>query len=627
VGNIKLVSSKGKSQKEYRAPKAQSVQKAQKVPNVRRRRTAAKTALIIILIIVVGIASLVFALGFYVRNLDTVFPNVWADGIDLSGMTMDEAVNALIAAGFENNADNVSATVRFPNDESFTITGNDVGFAFNAKEAAEAAFSVGRNGSSFLENDIRFVRSHIERTDLRDVSRSGFDDGLVREIVAEHTREFNLALIDAAYTIGDDSIIIEVGMGIMPAAAASVLALTVETLFRALEEQAHLTVTYYPAEGDIYSIDLQLLYDMISVEPVSAVYDRETFSATESSYGVSFDMEAAKAMLDNARRGEVVVIPLVVTEPELTTEELNSMLFRDVLGERMTRIAGNANRLNNIVVSAEFIHETKLNPGDVFSFNQIVGRRTRERGFREAGGFVSGRLVDVLGGGICQTSSTIYYAVLRANLEVLERQPHGMTVSYIPLGHDATIVWGQHDLRFRNNRDYPIKVEVVVEGREITARLLGTSVDDTFITTDFVILQTTPFEVITKEDPDVPPGRTIVDLDGSTGFVVEVFMNKFDGDGELIERWSIGRSTYRVQNRVILVPPETEYGEGTYETPSGETTPGAPPNEEVLDTPQDDIFDEPPAEYVPQDDIFTESPVEEPSVTSPEEPDSYEQAD
>ena len=586
-----------------------------------KRRTGVGTAFTIILIIMIGILALLFSLGFYVGNLDTVFPNVWADGVDLSGMTLEEATNALISAGYENNAQNASVTVTFPDGASFTVSGDEAGLALSAAEAAEAAFNVGRNGS-FLENEIAFVRSLLTRTDLRDVSIANFDDTLIRELAGEYTRSFNVTLINDAYSIEGDSIVIVVGTGIQPADEGHVIELAVETLFLAMEEQAHLTVGYVPVEMEANDVDLQLLYDTIRIDPVSAVYDPATFSATESSTGVSFDMDAAQAMVNRAARGETIIIPLILVEPEVTAEDIESMLFRDVLSERTTNIAGTQNRLTNIIVSSEFVNGTRLNPGDVFSFNQIVGRRTREAGFREAGAFVSGRLVDQVGGGICQTASTIYYCLLRADIEVVERRPHGLTVGYLPLGHDATIVWGNTDLKFRNNTDFPIEVEAIVEGRSLTVRLIGTKLDDTYITTDFEILRRTPFEIQHREDDEVPQGQTRVFTDGSTGYVVEVYKNLFDENDNLIRRWSVGRSTYNVQQRVILVPPTLPES-----TPPEVTTPVETPPVDTLpnDTPPTDTppVDSPPNDTPPDDgppDYLYQPPADTPVNEIPDQP-------
>ena len=624
MGNIRLVSSKGKkATREPRAQKAQNSQRAQKVPSEKKKkRSPIKTVLVILLIIALAASGVVVALGLHVRSLETVFPNVWADGVELSGLTLEEAIDKLIAAGYESNADNVSVTVNFPNGNYFTITGNDVGFALSAQEAAEAAFEFGRDGT-MLENDISFIRTHFSRTELSDLSRARFNEDFVREVVAENTRLFNLELIDTAYHRDETSITIEVGTGIMPANEEAVLSMTIEALFRALDEQAHLTVEYIPEDVDTYEVDIQLLFDSINVEAVSAVYDPQTFSATQSSPGLTFDLEEANRKLNSAQRGDIIVIPLIVIEPEVTTEEIDSMLFRDVLAERTTNIAGPSGRLNNIVLSSQYIHGTKLNPGDVFSFNEIVGRRTAARGFQPAGGFAGGRLVDMVGGGICQTSSTIYYTVLRANLQVVERRNHGLTIGYLPLGHDAMVYWGQSDFRFANDRDYPIMIEAVVEGRELTARIIGTKVDDYTFTTDFVVLSSRPFEVIRRPDPELDPGQTRVDLPGSNGVSVEVFVNRIDGDGNRVDRWSVGISRYNVQNRVIYYGPEPEPEElpyQPYEPPTDLPGEQPPPVEEQSPVQEEPPTEPPPEEAPPEQPPEEQPPIEQPPEQPPEPP-------
>ena len=158
MGSMRLVSSKGKkgsaqrAQQNYRESAAPDAPKRSK-----KRKSGAKTILIIILVLAIGLTAGVVALGFHIRSMDTVFPNVWADGVELSGLTFEEAVNALIAAGYEQNADNVSATIQFPNNTSFTISGSEVGFSLDAREAATAAFQFGREGAT-LENEITFIR-------------------------------------------------------------------------------------------------------------------------------------------------------------------------------------------------------------------------------------------------------------------------------------------------------------------------------------------------------------------------------------------------------------------------------------------------------------------------------------
>ena len=171
-------------------------------------------------------------------------------------------------------------------------------------------------------------------------------------------------------------------------------------------------------------------------------------------------------------------IELVYTEPEVTTEYLESVLFRDLIGECSTTLYGSSNRINNITLSSDAIDGTILEPGEVFSFNQIVGRRTAARGYRPGPSYSGGRTVMTIGGGICQVSSTIYSAIRDTDLRVLERHPHGRPVTYLPRGRDATVSWGTLDFRFMNNTDFPLLVDVKITGKTITAQIYGTLTEE-----------------------------------------------------------------------------------------------------------------------------------------------------
>ena len=612
---IKLVSTNGNK----KARNVQKVQKTPKAPKTRStRKKSVKAPVIIIVILILAIASATVALGFYVDNLDTIFPNVSADGVDLSRLTLDNANSALRESGFESNADDVSATVNFPNGESFTITGVDAGFSLNAYDAARAAFSHGRNGA-FFGNAFTYVRSLFTTTEMNDFSIAGMNEEFVRAEVAAAVQRFNAGLIENTYEIGEDSITLIKGTVFETADKDEVYELVVSTLRRALEERAHLTVDYILAPTQDVEIDLRAIFNTLHVEAVSAVYDIETKSVTQSVNGVSFDLAAAQILLDRAGDGESVVIPLIITEPEMTTEYLESLLFRDVLATRTTNVAGSENRQTNVRLGANEVDGVILNPGDLFCFNTVVGQRTTARGFRTAGGFSGGRLVDMVGGGICQVSSTIYDTVIHAGLEVVARQAHSMPVAYLPLGHDAAIFWGQIEFRFRNNTDFPIRIDTSIEGRNFTVTLVGTKLDDTFIRIEQIIDETRTFQVIERIDPNMEPGSSpVVYLPGGNGFVVRTYQRLYSGDGTLISRTRLARDVYNAQNRIIYVPPPPP-DDGTTKPDDDDYTPGdrQPPSDNQV-PPSDE---QPPADNDPPTEdphpADNQPPAEDPPPTEP----------
>jgi len=157
---------------------------------------------------------------------------------------------------------------------------------------------------------------------------------------------------------------------------------------------------------------------------------------------------------------------------------IENLLFRNLFGECVTQIPGTENRLNNIIIATASVNGLVLEPGEEFSFNRVVGQRTTDRGYRSAPAFSNGTTVMAIGGGICQVSSTLYSAIMDSTLRVTERHPHGLPVSYIPRGRDATVSWGSLDFRFQNNTDYPLRIDAEVDGRTLTVRVYGTIVEN-----------------------------------------------------------------------------------------------------------------------------------------------------
>jgi len=552
---------------------------------VKKKRSGLKAALIVLLVIAILCAGAIVALGFYIDSLDTNFPNVWADGVDVSQLTIEETTQRLIDAGFEQNVAGIAATITFPDGTNFTVTGDEVGLSLNAAEAARNVFEFGRNDSLF-ENTITYVRSLFNRTDITELSTPSLDSSVIRNAADEYSIQFNARLLDNSLEIADDSITIVKGTGFGKADTEEVFDLALTTLLNAIEEHRHITVSYTPEVNSYDDIDINVIFEYIHIDVVAARFDIETRSVIESVQGRTFDLAKAEEMIANATNGTKIIIPIYHIEPEYTTQEIEALLFRDVLSESTTRMSNNANRIRNIQLTAEYINNTVLYPGDVFSFNEVVGQRTAARGFQEAGVIRNGRIVQGLGGGICQTSSTIYDAVLRTHLEVVERRNHGLTISYLPPGHDATVYWGHQDFKFRNNMDFPLRVESVVDGLEITVRLVGTRLDDYTIEIETVTLSTTQPQVEHRTVDDLAPGATRVFTPGQAGMRVERFQRVYNGDGELISRTSIGIDTYNVQQRVIEVgrqptapPPPEPPPELPPEPPPPEPPPEPPPPE------------------------------------------------
>ncbi|MCL2035672.1 MAG: VanW family protein [Oscillospiraceae bacterium] len=210
------------------------------------------------------------------------------------------------------------------------------------------------------------------------------------------------------------------------------------------------------------------------------------------------------------------------------------------------------NRTGNIVLACGMINKTVLMPGDIFSFNQIVGNRTEARGFKAAPTFVNGRVEDSVGGGICQVSSTLYYACLLSNLEIVYRAAHSMCPDYIESpGLDATVSWGSLDYKFKNNTDNPIKIFARVEDNEVYVEISGTKADNNTVVIESEILSITPFQTIYRDNPGLGPGEEKVVQPPFTGYVSETYRVIMSEDGNIISRTLETKNTYRKLDKII----------------------------------------------------------------------------
>ncbi|MBQ5778267.1 MAG: VanW family protein, partial [Oscillospiraceae bacterium] len=252
---------------------------------------------------------------------------------------------------------------------------------------------------------------------------------------------------------------------------------------------------------------------------------------------------------------EVVKIPLVITKPKVYTKHLEVNLFKYCLAEVETHFSPKkVERTSNVRLAASLVNGTILNPGEEFSYNKVVGPRTTARGFKAAAIFAQGEVVDGIGGGICQVSSTIYMAALRANMKITERKNHAFYVDYTPKGEDATVVYGSIDFRFKNTSAYPIKIVATSKNNYIRVQLMGTEPDEK-VTVKLTkkTHSTTPYTTREKKSASLAAGQRTVEQKGQEGLSMTVYRNVYDSKGKLIESYVENNSKYKPMPQIVLV--------------------------------------------------------------------------
>lgn len=320
--------------------------------------------------------------------------------------------------------------------------------------------------------------------------------------------------------------------------------------------------TYTTQEPE--SPDLEAIHQELTTEPEDAQMDMETFEVSPHHYGYTFDLEAAQKQLEALGNEAVLKIPMVLTPPEKTTKDVEGLLFRDTLGT-FTAKSGSipGGRDVNLRLSCEALNGIVLKPGEVLAYNETLGERTPDKGWKPAASYEGTATVMTYGGGICQTSSALYYCALVADLEIVQRHSHTFISSYVPFGMDATVAWGGPDLKIKNNTEYPIRIEATANGGNVTVSLIGTDTKDYYIEMDYQIDWKEPYNTIYEEMTDQNPEGYLdgdVIISPYTGYKITTYKCKYDKQtNELISRDKEVTSIYSKRDQVIckIVEPET----------------------------------------------------------------------
>lgn len=409
-----------------------------------------KIGLILVCLLLVLAVGGYLGLCAYVGAKGTVLPNTSASvGGDLSGMTREEAAQAIRSAAQREYAAKMLhiSCGNFSTD----LTGSFAQAAADA--AADAAYAHGRE-HGFLGQGAAWLSAHWGGTTVNvDTQLSPDGEKALERLSQEIESTLASPLVETTYKVDHDALVLHKGSTGMSVDAAELKSVLLDALRDGKDSVELAPHSTAPAEPDF-----EALYREVYKEPADAYLNKETKEIVPSVTGVSFDIAAARALLERTDEGSSVSVPLSLAVPDVTTELLHANLFKDVLGKSTTKAGGPNARWHNIALACSFINDVILLPGEVFSYTAYCGPYSAEKGYQKAGAYVSGKTVDTTAGGICQLSSTLYWTTLKANLETVERKNHKYDVGYLPTGLDATVYGESPDFRFKNNTEYPIKL-------------------------------------------------------------------------------------------------------------------------------------------------------------------------
>lgn len=521
-----------------------------------------------------------------------IYKGISVAGIDLGGMNEEEAQAALGKEMFFSELPTFVCEGR-----EFEITPEAISLKCHAEKTAQIAREYGKSANPFVRigNTFKFMFSPVEIPMAVSYDNDALSTELDKYIADLRTpsAEPQIRVEEDKLYIKNGSQGLDVNKDKFDAALADVASGNKNKIELIIE-----TVKPTP-------ISAKGLHEQYAKEVVNADYTIENMriSYTESSDGIDFDIaEAEKIINDNLKNSHEYFIPLTIIKPEKTIESIDAELFGDCLGTYTTRYnPGEIGRTKNVNLAARSINNIILKKGEIFSYNNILGERTEARGYSGAKVYAGGEVVDGLGGGICQVSSTLYNAVLFADLQIVTRTCHSLPVAYVPLGRDATVSYGSIDFKFKNQYDEPIKVSASSSGGSLTVSIYGKKTSDKEVELYTERISTIPFEVVERLDETIPDGTTKVKQSGSDGAVVKTYKKVIE-NGKVISNKLLHTSRYNPINKIVLVPPVVE--EPPVEVPPTEVPPTEVPpvetpgeNPETPDTPAEEVTV--PAEEVP----------------------------
>lgn len=497
--------------------------------------------------ILVGILSTVFAL--INRDNETIFSGISVQGIDVSNLTIDEAKKKVSSIIGNHISEEISLQ---HNDFQTVILPEQFGVSFDVDSAVEQAYYIGKS-DNLIKNNYTILSLLLKNYNIS--PSINYDEDLLNSLIDSINAQLPDRVVNPGYSIDGTNLVITSGKDGILISSSDLKDEILSFLndISSKNETINIPVNNVGAEP----INLDAIYKDIFKLPVDASYTTNPYVVYPSSNGLDFaiSMEDAKAIISSQQ--DEYTIPLKITYPNVTTNQIGNEAFPNLLSQFSTSFTSSGyNRSNNIILSSAKLNGLVLMPGEEFSYNQAVGQRTKAAGFRKAGAYSNGKVIQEVGGGICQVSSTLYNAVLYANLEIVERTNHYFNPGYVKAGLDATVSWGGPDFRFKNNRNYPIRIVTDTSGKKLKVYIYGLKTDDDCtVVLDPRYISSVPYKTTYQKDPSLATGETRVISSGSNGCKTATYKYVYDKNGTLISSECISRDTYSPHNKVVAVGP------------------------------------------------------------------------
>ena len=542
-------------------------------------------------VLLIGLISTLIYLVVTDPNDGKILNNVSVAGVNVGNMSRSEA-KAAIRAATEHTYTNQDMVIVFP-DAQIRLSPSDTGAVLDVNAAVSAAYDYGRIGTK-EEKEQALAASMNAEHPVALLPYLSLNTDYIRQQMDDYCMSFNSVYAASSVTlVGEMPVLDANDEAFDPNATCQELVIETGNPGRYIDinkayakvldaysfNQFEVVINMDEEETIPDEILLDAIAEQYCTQGQDAIVDPETYEVTMEVYGYSFDMEQAQAALEASQYGETIRLPMTMVAPEVLGGPIKETLFRDVLCEYQTKHTNSEARNTNLTLACAAINGLILDPGEVFDYNTVVGKRTAEKGYRYAPAYSDGKTVQDIGGGVCQVSSTLYYCTLIADLEIINRKPHSYVSSYMPAGMDATVNWGGPDFTFRNSTNYPIRIEMWVADGYVHAKLIGTDEKDYYVEMEYEIIgYSTAGSVVEIYPPDNPEGYKDGEViqTAYNGCTVQTYKLRYDKETkELIEKVEDQLSKYKKRDKITvsIQEPTEPPTEAPAEPPAEESAP------------------------------------------------------
>lgn len=508
---------------------------------------AKKVIMVILIFILILFLSTIFALTLSISG--KVMPRISVLDINISNLTIDEAYQKLNETLENQKEKNIVLTY---GEYETTISLKQLEVTYKTDEAVNTAYKIGRSNNILISNyqvifNLIFGKNIEPEIEMNEEEL----DNAISDIEVKLPN----AVTESSYYIDGEQLIITSGQTGLKLNKEELK----DTIINAIKNQIkgeEIASIQLPVEtANPASIDIEQIYKEIYKEPQNAYYDEENEKLYKEENGIDFAITIDEAKEIISEEQEEYTIPLKITKPETTVADLAYQdFFPNLLAQFTTRYDQSAeNRANNIKLSTEKINGTILMPGETFSYNKVVGERTISAGYKEAAVYVGGQIVQGIGGGICQVSSTLYNAVLLANLEITERRNHYFITSYVSASRDATVSYGSIDFKFKNTRSYPIKIECTAKNGICQVYIYGVEEETEYeVEIQDEITEIIPYTTKTIKTSDLAEGEEEIVQQGVNGYKSEAY-RILKLNGKVVSKTLLSKDSYNALQEIIEV--------------------------------------------------------------------------